>query len=517
MKYLFLSILCVCLILCQSSANQASLMDQLSSDVHSIISRLNGTHHIPSKFSLSIGDCIQRGSTLCLPCCEETTHALTELTAHRARFDFIKVVVPAGSQVACYMFHAIFPLASPDHQIFVVLEGGSHRTVEKIFQACRMTPYQLGEEPGFSWGLGQIMTPMQKEQQNLEVYEDPDMLSNIGPVETEQGKLSPAPPPMRDYGIGKNVTADNLKDFLQAVADKGPYPNEVISVACTAGVIDFLYNWFCHARRAKCMNAFIHALDEELAAILDQSSPLPHLYRPDSEYTEGIGSSLVVPEFRSPRFNRIVNARLYFVRHVIELGFDVIVSDVDNVFLKDVRKHFRRDVDYEFQRDVSRMTADDLINPMPFNLTKHEPNGGFFRLRSNPKTLAFVDDILRASLAPDFTNQQRDIANTLRKWVASGKAKMVEDGEAGELGPDVMSFRALDPLTFPSGDTFYWRNQAMNAAIKQAPQRSPVMLHATYFTGAQKKRQVFIDLDRWLVPSSEEIIANKTFTCPPGY
>ena len=248
----------------------------------------------------------------------------------------------------------------------------------------------------------------------------------------------------------------------------------VLILSANMGYADMILNFLCRlAKISKNFKYVVIAQDTALYNFL-QSKKIP-----------SISGSLIHPvstenseNFRSPGFNAISIAKIIAARIVLELGYNILFSDVDIGWKKNPLSYLSSDVDLIIQSN----SGTNLF------LLKDEPNTGFYFLRSNDRSMALLDETIdRARLDPKIDDQTH-FGDVLRDWRKSKKAFFIMEGTTAPWVYNdnrPFTFRILHPYLFQSGQvaSFYRKLEPPNGGNDQ----DIVLIHANYMTGHHTK------------------------------
>ncbi|XP_071693619.1 uncharacterized protein At4g15970-like [Rutidosis leptorrhynchoides] len=84
--------------------------------------------------------------------------------------------------------------------------------------------------------------------------------------------------------------------------------------------------------------------------------------------------------FMAADYLKMMWRRIYFLRSVLDLGYNFLFTDADIMWFRDPFPHFHKDGDFQIACDYFRGNPIDLNNL---------PNGGFTYVKSNNKTIQF--------------------------------------------------------------------------------------------------------------------------------
>lgn len=130
-----------------------------------------------------------------------------------------------------------------------------------------------------------------------------------------QCRLEKTPQPL-DVMLYKHHTN---KDILVATVD--------------AGYIGFALNWACSLKRLGVENFFFHATDDKVfKELVARSMPVVKYLSVLSQEYEKLQQDAVV--YGSVSYQSLMNTRTSFITMIVERGYNVLLSDIDIVYLK---------------------------------------------------------------------------------------------------------------------------------------------------------------------------------------
>ena len=97
-----------------------------------------------------------------------------------------------------------------------------------------------------------------------------------------------------------------------------------------------------------------------------------------------MSSTDVQTGFQKPEFNHLVMTKIRLVLVLLSLGFNVLLNDVDIVWLEDPIPHMPLDADLVGQNGA-------LFRPkLGFDVRNEAINTGFYFVKSNHRTINFM-------------------------------------------------------------------------------------------------------------------------------
>ncbi|XP_052194732.1 arabinosyltransferase RRA3-like [Diospyros lotus] len=183
---------------------------------------------------------------------------------------------------------------------------------------------------------------------------------------------------------------------------------ELIVTLANSNVKDMLGVWFTNIKRVGIPNYLVIALDEEIANFC-QSNDVP-IYRRDPD--EGIDSIA-----RTGGNHAVSGLKFRILREFLQLGYSVLLSDVDIVYLQNPFDHLYRDSDVESMTDGhDNKTAygyNDVFDEPSMGWARYAHtmriwvyNSGFFYIRPTIPAIELLDRVAgRLSREPNSWDQ----------------------------------------------------------------------------------------------------------------
>eukprot|EP00873_Tetraselmis_striata_P045504 jgi/Tetstr1/465768/TSEL_010393.t1 len=291
----------------------------------------------------------------------------------------------------------------------------------------------------------------------------------------------------RDHGVAPDAGADPaMVGKLAEVAEGGE-----VMLALANGVMicqnvticwwdggNILKSWLHTLRFAGITNYLIAVLDDETETYLREVEHETRFFRPN----------LQVPEKQkgSHPANQISTLKYGMVAQILSLGYNVLVADMDLVFLKDPFQHLHRDSDLESQTDGFTPQwsygqfggiADKTMGwgGGGLYLQVFTLNVGCIFLRANERTVELMRRVRARLLASPGWDQQ--IFNE-EVWFPSH----------GDYHGSQVSVRVMDIFKFMNSKIFF--RSSRRRYIPGQPQPAaefPVMIHMNYHPDKHKR------------------------------
>ncbi|BDA50156.1 probable UDP-D-xylose:L-fucose alpha-1,3-D-xylosyltransferase [Coccomyxa sp. Obi] len=130
--------------------------------------------------------------------------------------------------------------------------------------------------------------------------------------------------------VNSGVESPLLQDKVAAVA----VDNKVILTQTSCGYLEFAVNWITHMEALGIKNWLTIAEDETAMRFLEERYPGHAI--PASAFTnEALSDGNALYEWGSAAFTKVACARPTYLQLVLDLGYEVLWSDMDAVWLKD--------------------------------------------------------------------------------------------------------------------------------------------------------------------------------------
>jgi hypothetical protein len=270
--------------------------------------------------------------------------------------------------------------------------------------------------------------------------------------------------------------AAGLDQSFQLEMNQKVMNSTVLILSANMGYADMTFNFLC--RLAKISKTFKYVVIAQDTSFYDflQSHKIP-----------SISGSLIHPistqnaeNFRTTGFNAISIAKMIAVRVVLELGYNVLFSDVDIAWNENPVPFLPADVDLAIQSNSG-------TNVFPLN---HEPNTGFYFLRSNDRSMALLDDTIDRARKDPSIDDQTHFGNALRDWRVSKKAIFIMEGMTAPWayhGYRPFTFRLLRPYCFQSGQVASASYAQKVEPPQDGKEQNIILVHANYMVGHDTK------------------------------
>ncbi|KAK1369597.1 Glycosyltransferase [Heracleum sosnowskyi] len=191
------------------------------------------------------------------------------------------------------------------------------------------------------------------------------------------------------------VPDDSVNPRLSKILEKISVNKEVIVALANSNVKDMLEVWFTNIKRVGIPNYLVVALDEDIDSFC-QSNNVP-VYKRDPD--EGIDAVAKVGGNHA-----VSGLKFRILREFLQLGYSVLLSDVDIVYLQNPFNYLYRDSDVESMTDGhNNMTAygyNDVFDEPSMGWARYAHtmriwvyNSGFFYIRPTIPSIELLDRV----------------------------------------------------------------------------------------------------------------------------
>ncbi|XP_027163029.1 arabinosyltransferase RRA2-like [Coffea eugenioides] len=182
---------------------------------------------------------------------------------------------------------------------------------------------------------------------------------------------------------------------LAKILEKVAVNRELIVALANSNVKNMLEVWFSSIKRVGIPNYLVVALDEEIANFCRHNNVPVYERDPDN------GIDLVG---RTGGNHAVSGLKFQILREFLQLGYSVLLSDVDIVYLQNPFEHFHRDSDVESMTDGhNNRTAygyDDVFDEPSMGWARYAHtmriwvyNSGFFYIRPTIPSIELLDRV----------------------------------------------------------------------------------------------------------------------------
>lgn len=260
----------------------------------------------------------------------------------------------------------------------------------------------------------------------------------------------------------------------------------VVAIAVNYAFRHLALNFVCNLKRVGVRNYVVLAMDRTVFDYLAARGANAFFYQ-----TPGRRRLLEDADtFGSAAFVETSRRKSILVLKVLRLGYSVVFSDVDVVWVKDpIPELLKHDFDFVIQSDRAHKDQDTALN---YNL-----NSGFYLVRSTMRSVTALKAIVKYATAIRRSEQKAF------NYVLCGAFKDHHAGPGLRIGAQECTYRkggatvlALPLEAFPNGsDESLWSN-ASSSFVSSHP--GVVAVHANYVEGRAEKVERIKRIGYWL-------------------
>ncbi|GAV76790.1 Nucleotid_trans domain-containing protein [Cephalotus follicularis] len=199
-------------------------------------------------------------------------------------------------------------------------------------------------------------------------------------------------------GLRTNPTVlpdESLNPRLVRILEKVAVQREVIVAVANSNVKETLQVWFTSIKRVAITNYVVVALDDKIAQFCE-SNDVPVYRRDPDELIDSIG--------KTGGNHAVSGLKFRILREFVLLGYSVLLSDIDIVYLQNPFNFLYRDSDVESMTDGhNNMTAygfDDVFDEPAMGWARYAHtmriwvyNSGFFYIRPTMPSIELLDRV----------------------------------------------------------------------------------------------------------------------------
>ncbi|KAI3973581.1 hypothetical protein MKW92_033307 [Papaver armeniacum] len=193
------------------------------------------------------------------------------------------------------------------------------------------------------------------------------------------------------------VVADtSINPRLAKLLKKVALRNELIVALANSKVKEILEVWFNNIKRVGILNYLVIALDDNIASFCELNDVPVYKRNSDESFDEIV---------RTGSKHAVSGLKFRVLREFLQLGYSVLLSDVDIVYLQDPFDHIYRDSDVESMTDGhNNMTAygfNDVFDEPSMGRGRYVHtmrvwvcNSGFFYIRPTIPAIELLDRVV---------------------------------------------------------------------------------------------------------------------------
>ncbi|XXG45560.1 hypothetical protein AAC387_Pa02g0614 [Persea americana] len=204
------------------------------------------------------------------------------------------------------------------------------------------------------------------------------------------------------------VPDESVNPRLAKILEKVAVEKELIVALANSNVREMLEVWFGNIKKVGIPNYLVVALDDETETFC-KSKGVPVYRRDHDEGVDSVG--------RSGGNHAVSGLKFRILREFLQLGYSILLSDVDIVYLQNPFNHLYRDSDVESMTDGhNNMTAygyNDVFDEPKMGWARYAHtiriwvyNSGFFFIRPTIPSIELLDRVAdRLSRQPNSWDQ----------------------------------------------------------------------------------------------------------------
>lgn len=212
------------------------------------------------------------------------------------------------------------------------------------------------------------------------------------------GKQEKAGPFGTVKGLRTNPTVvpdESVNPRLAKILEKISVKREIIVALANSNVKEMLEVWFSNIKRVGISNYLVVALDDEISKFCE-TNQVPFYKRDPDDGIDTIG--------KQGGNHAVSGLKFRILREFLQLGYGVLLSDVDIVYLQNPFDHLYRDSDVESMSDGhNNMTAygyNDVFDEPAMGWARYAHtmriwvyNSGFFYIRPTIPSIELLDRV----------------------------------------------------------------------------------------------------------------------------
>lgn len=280
---------------------------------------------------------------------------------------------------------------------------------------------------------------------------------------------------LQHYLGNLKVTTERLRPIAALAADG---QNRIIAMLCNQGQSELLLNFkcACMARNLDTSNVLVFATDQATMKLANASGF--HVF--DVRDTFGHMPLSASERLTDETFALLSLAKFYCAHLVNELGYDVLLQDVDVMWYQPPFTFFEK-----YAKSFDLVAQDDGARHERYAV--YSANSGFYFLRYNERTRDFLSILIRSGdLVQAWKVDQRAFSWILQEQ-ASARGLRIKvysrDNQVGQL--------------IPSGFHYHRRHDFMKDVVTGV--RQPVILHYSWTKNKDQKLAYMQQMGDWFV------------------
>ncbi|CAI9116697.1 OLC1v1017918C2 [Oldenlandia corymbosa var. corymbosa] len=272
---------------------------------------------------------------------------------------------------------------------------------------------------------------------------------------------------------------ESVNPRLAKILEKVAVRKEVIVALANSNVKDMLEVWFTSIKKVGIPNFLVVALDDAIVEFCE-SNDIPVYKRDPDKYVDSIG--------KSGGNHAVSGLKFRILREFLQLGYSVLLSDVDIVYLQNPFDHFHKDSDVESMSDghdnATAYGYNDVFDEPAMGWARYAHtmriwvyNSGFFFIRPTIPAIELLDRVAdRLSKQPKSWDQ------------AVFNEELFFPSHPGYVGLHAAK-RTLDIYLFMNSKVLF-KTVRQDAALKKL---KPVIVHVNYHPDKLSRMRAVVD------------------------
>ncbi|SPQ98680.1 unnamed protein product (mitochondrion) [Plasmodiophora brassicae] len=290
-------------------------------------------------------------------------------------------------------------------------------------------------------------------------------------------RMARMPDPMQKASLPSSVWPD--PDLLSRVA----IAKRLVVAAVNCGYLDFVDNWLASIQALGITNYILIALDMHAYKTLMGAYPDHTILSVTvSESTQNQAQpDPNAREYGSAGFGNVVRSRPEFLLPFLRQGYTVFYSDIDTFWLGNPFDEIRQgEYDAQGPTDGHPSAPDDRQDAS--NICT-----GMLYLEATYPTIRLLEKWSSLLIQTNAEVNQAPFADAL--------ATLVRGDESGHT--QKIRFNVLERDAYPPGYMYFKKDARWTSMHTYKPKRSPVIVHANWVVGKNKKRQILQEKGLW--------------------
>ncbi|KAG8368268.1 hypothetical protein BUALT_Bualt15G0027600 [Buddleja alternifolia] len=283
------------------------------------------------------------------------------------------------------------------------------------------------------------------------------------------------------FSTVKVIPDDSINPKLAKILEKVTLKRELIVILASSSVKDMFEVWFTSIKRVGITNYLVYALDDEIAGFCKSNDV--HVYKRDPDELDETFKSIA----RIEGNHEVSGLKFRILREFLQMGYSVLLSDVDVVYIQNPFDHLYRDSDVECMTDGhDNMTAygyNDVFDEPKMGWARYAHtmriwvyNSGFFYIRPTMPSIELFDRVTRR-------------LSSMNAWdEAVFNEELFYPSHPGYVGLHA-SRRIMDYYMFMNSKVLF-KTVRKDAKLRKL---KPVIVHMTYHPDKLQRMKAVVD------------------------